>query len=278
MEDHFMKIAALLVGSAVCAVLLGGCASQRPIVSTPPTVTVSSLQSTSFSPTLAKYVAKILIHNNAGEDIEFQRVDYAVDLFDTQLFTDSFNGLKRTRGNDDQTVTFPFQIAMEDIANQGVELLSEQGLRVTFRGEVYTAARYGMDPVAFTATATVPLPKIPELSYVGTEGSPLSDAWRVNFSVTNTNSFPLTLTSVKTFLVLNGKRYSLLHTRGAIDMQPGEAKPVMLQMENSPGKTLSMALNLAQNQVVRFNITGEVTFKSPYGWIFIPVNLEETLR
>jgi hypothetical protein len=273
-----MKIAAFLLCCAGGAALIVGCASQETAVTTPPTVTVSSFVSISFTPTVARYEAKILIHNNAGAGLDFQRVDYAVDLFDTQLFTDSFSGLKRTSGNGDQTVTFPLQIAMADIAKQGIDLLAEESLRVTFRGNVYTAVRYGMDPVPFTATATVPLPKIPELSYVGTEGAPLSDAWRVNFSVMNTNSFPFTLTSVKTFLVLNGKRYSLLHTRGAIDMQPGEAAAVVLQMENSPGKSLSMALNLATNQAMKFNITGEVTFKTPYGWIFIPVNLEDTLR
>jgi hypothetical protein len=268
------KIAAVLI---TCAALLVGCASQGAVVTAPPTVSVSSLESTSFSPTLARYEAKILIHNNAGAEMDFQRVDYAVDLFDNQLFTDSFNGLKRTNANADQTVTFPFQIAMSDIAQQGIDLLSEQSLRVTFRGNVYTAVRYGMDPVPFTATVTVPIPRIPDIGYVGSEGTPLSDEWRLNFGVMNTNSFPLTLTEVKTYLVLNGKKYSLLHTRGAIELKQGEASPVVLRMENSPGKTLSMALNLAANKSVRFNITGQVTFKTPYGWIFIPLDLEETL-
>ena len=273
-----MRKTAFLSICAACAVLLVGCASQGPIVSTPPTVTVSSFQSTSFSPTLAKFVAKILIHNNAEEEIEFRRADYAVDLFDTELFTDSFSGMKRTRGNGDQTVTFPFQIAMEDIASQGIDLLSEQSLRVTFRGNVHTAARYGMDPVPFTAMVTVPIPRMPEVTYVGTEGEALSDAWRLNFTVRNPNSFPFTLTSVKTFLILNGKRYSLLHTHGATEVGPAETVPVALQMETSPGKALSMALNLATNRNLRFNITGMVTCTTPYGLILIPLNLDEALE
>ena len=129
-----------------------------------------------------------------------------------------------THGNGDQTLTYSFQIAMKDIANQGIDLLSEQSLRVTLRGEVYTAARYGMDPQPFTATSTVPMPRMPEVSYVGAEGDPLSDAWRITFNVTNTNSFPFTLTSVKTFLDLNGKKYSMLHTHGAIELKPGGAR------------------------------------------------------
>lgn len=268
------KNIAVVAICAACAAFIAGCASQGPIVSTPPTVTVSSLESTSFSPTLAKYEAKILIHNNAAEDIEFRRVSYAVDLFDTQLFTDSFSGLRRTRGNGDQTLTYSFQIAMEDISNQGIDLLAEESLRVTLRGEVYTASRYGMDPVPFMATVTVPIPRMPEVAYVGSEGEPLSDSWRLNFTVRNPNSFPFTLTTVKTFLVLNGKRYSLLHTHGATELKPGETAPVVLRMETSPGKALSMALNLATNRDLRFNITGLVTFKTPYGWIYIPMDLQ----
>jgi hypothetical protein len=272
------KHAAVFVLSAAGAALLAGCASQAPIVTTPPTVSVSSFESVSFSPTLAKYEAKVLIHNNAGADLDFRGVDYVVDLLDTQLFTDSFSGLKRMRGNGDQTVTYSFQIAMDDIAKQGIDLLSEQSLRVTLRGEVFTAARYGMGPQPFTATVTVLIPRMPEITYVGAEGDPLSDSWRVTFNVANTNNFPFTLTSVKTFLELNGKKYSMLHTRGAVELKPGDTAPVVLQMENSPGKTLSMALNLASNRTLRFNLTGTITCKTPYGWIFIPLNLEEGLN
>jgi LEA14-like dessication related protein len=269
---------AFAIGAA-CALFIAGCASQPkgPMVSTPPTVSVSSFQSTSFSPTLVKYEAKVLIHNNAEVDLEFQRVNYAVDLFDTELFTDSFRDVRKMRANGDQTVTFPFQIAVKDISDQGIDVLSEQSIRVTFRGEVLTAARYGMDPVPFIATVTVPLPAVPDVTYLGSEGDPLSEAWRLHFSVTNKNSFPVTLTSVQTFVVLNDKKYSLVHSRGPTDLQPGVVTPVDLQMENSPGKALSMALNLAVNRDIRFNITGQITCKTQYGWIYIPLDLEEAL-
>ncbi len=274
-----MRYAPLFAIGAAGALLLASCASQPqgPMVSTPPTVSVSSFKSVSFDPKLVKYEANVLIHNNAGVELEFQRTDWAVDLFDAELFTDSFRGPKRMRANADQTVPFGFQIATSDIANQGIDLLAEASLRVTFRGEVRTAARYGLDPVPFTATVTVPLPRIPDVAYLGSEGDPLSDTWRLHFNVTNNNSFPITLSSVKTFVVLNSKRYSLVHTKGETVLQPGVASPVDLQMETTPGKALSMALNLATNRNLRFNITGQVTCNTQYGWIFIPLDLEEAL-
>ena len=58
----------------------------------------------------------------------------------------------------------------------------------------------------------------------------------------------------------------------------GETAPVSLRMETSPGKALSMALNLAVHRDFRFNVTGSVTCRTPYGWILIPLNLEEALE
>jgi len=273
-----MRSAAVLCAAAACALLVGACASEPagPMVDVQPTVTVSSFQSTSFSPTLVKYEAKVLIHNNAPTDLELRGVDYAVDLFDTQLFTDS-TAVRKMHANGDQTVTFPFQVAVKDIANQGIDVLSGQGIRVTFRGGLYSARRYGLDPVPFTATVTVPLPRVPEVAYLGSEGDPLTDAWRLHFNVTNTNAFPVTLSSVKTFLFLNGKKYSMVHTHGQTDLPPGAVTPVDLQMETSPGKVLGMALNLAANRSVHWNLTGQVTCSTQYGWIYIPLDLEEAL-
>jgi hypothetical protein len=273
------KLGSFLVIAASCALLLAACASQPapgPMVSVPPAVSVSSFQSVSFSPTLVKYEAKVLVHNNADVDLEMGSIDYAVDLFDTELFADSERAGK-TRANGDQVASFPFQVAVKDIRAQGIDVLAEQGLRVTFHGVVRTAARYGMDPVPFTATSVVPLPRIPDVSYTGSDGDPLTDSWRLHFTVTNGNPFPVTLSSVKTYIVLNGKKYALVHTRGQTDLPPGVATTVDLRMENSPGKTLSMALNLATNRSPRFNITGQVTCSTPYGWVFIPLDLEEGL-
>ena len=48
-------------------------------------------------------------------------------------------------------------------------------------------------------------------------------------------------------------------------------------METSPGKTLSMALNVITSRGVRFNLTGQVTCTTDYGSIFIPLSLDEAL-
>ena len=239
---------------------------------------MSELKSLSFTPALMKFEAKILIVNTVSADLDFQKVDYAVDLYDTELFANSFSGLNRVDPEGNETVTFPLQIAMSDLAAQAPDLLAEGSLRVRFRGQVFTAARFGMVPVPFERTLTSPIPRLPELAYAGSQGEPFSDSFRLVLEVTNTNPFPFTVTAVKTFLEINGKRYSLLHTVESVEVKPGETAPVVLRMENSPGKTLSMILNLAQNHRPEFNITGTVTFNTPYGWIFIPVTLREALQ
>ena len=52
-------------------------------------------------------------------------------------------------GGGRQTVTFPFQIAVADIAAQAVDLLAEGSMRVSFRGHVYPASSSGFAPIPF---------------------------------------------------------------------------------------------------------------------------------
>ncbi|MGO9409208.1 MAG: LEA type 2 family protein [Spirochaetia bacterium] len=270
-----MKRFALLAGLAAA---LMGCASQRPMVTVQPTVSVSNFESLSFSPQRIEFDATVLIQNNAPVDLDVQKVDWAADMYDQQLFTDSLTGFNQTNAHGSRTISLPFHIAMKDVMAQAPDLLAEGRLKVTIRGQVFTAARYGLEPVPFTQTLEIPIIKLPDVAYVGSDGEPFSNAFRLNFKLTNTNDFPITLLSVRTFLAINEKRYSLLHTQGSVDIPPGQTLPVALQMENSPGKTLSMALNLAQHPNPSFSVNGTATFKTPYGFIYIPLSLEEILQ
>ena len=156
-----MKRLGFFVFSASLAGLLVSCASQEPMVSTPPAVTVSDFKSVSFTPQRIEFDARVLIQDTAPVPLELAKVDWAVDMFDQELFNDSFSGLKRTDGNGTQTVSLPFHIVMKDVTAQAPDLLAEGKLRVTFRGQVYSAARYGLSPVPFTQSIEIPIPKLP---------------------------------------------------------------------------------------------------------------------
>ena len=260
---------------AAAALLLAGCASQGPAVMEPPEVRVSWFNSTVIRPERVEFQAKILIENRGTAPLDFQRVDYAVDLLGTELFTDSFDQLKRTAGRKQQTVTFPFQIVMKDILDQSVGILAEGGVRVTFRGTLYPAAATGFSPAPFQETILIPLPKIPQVSFAGAEGVPFSELFRVRLRVNNTNSFPLTVGSIDSYLQINQQRYTLLHTEQAVELPAGGSGTVTLQMEQTPGKTLSMALSTLQSPNPKFSVGGTIQCRSPYGWIIIPVLLED---
>jgi len=269
------KILHACAAVAAMALLLAGCASQEPLVMGPPVVRVSWFNSTVIRPELVKFEAQIVIENRMSAPLDFQRVDYAVDLQYTELFTDSFAELKRTAGRKRQTVTFPFQIVMKDILDQSVGILAEGGMRVTFRGTVYPAASSGFDPLPFEETILIPLPRIPEVSFAGADGVPFSDMFRVRLRVRNTNNFTLTVNSIDSYLQINQQRYSLLHTEQSVELPPDGSGTVILQMEQTPGKTLSMALSTLQSKNPKFSVGGTIECRSPYGWIIIPVLIED---
>jgi hypothetical protein len=264
---------------AVLLAVLMGCASQGPVVPKPPTVRVGRLESLSFTPDLIKFEAQVLILNNMPVAMDFQRTDYAVDLFDTELFADSFSGMKRTSGNGTQTVTFPFQIAMDDVVKQAPQLASEGKLKVTFRGEVFSGGSFGFDPIPFAKTIEIEVPQPPMIAFVGTQGAPLSQAFRILFTVTNPNDFPFTVDRVETSLTINDRRFPLLHSLRAAEIPAGGTGTVVLQMETPPEKTLRMALTLGQSGgPPTMLVTGGIRCGTPYGWVLIPVNVPVPVR
>jgi hypothetical protein len=273
-----MRTTTMLRTAAGIGLVLGilGCASRAPDVEAPPTAYVEQLASTVMTPEVVKFEAKVLIQNRMRASMDFERVDYAVDLYDTELFASSFADMKRTRGGGRQWVTFPFQIAVADIMAQAVDTLAEGSIRVTFRGRVYPAPSTGFGPLPFAETVVVPIPKIPEVSFEGTEGVPLSEMFRVMLRVRNRNDFDLSVQSVDSYLEINGHRYPLLHTVQATHIGEGENGIVTLQMEQTPGKSLSMILSTLESQHPTFSVGGTIAARTQYGWIYIPVRVDSS--
>jgi LEA14-like dessication related protein len=195
-------------------------------------------------------------------------------LFETQLFSDTFDGLKRAKANGTQTVTFPFQVAMEDIFHLAAELLAEGSLKVTFRGEVYPAGDFGFAAIPFRKTIELPIPKIPEVAFQRVESLPMGKQVKVSLLVRNANSFPISIETVDSYLEINNDKYRLLHTEQSTEIPSGSAGTVVLEMENTPGKTLGMVFSLLQSSTLRFTVSGSVECGSPYGRIYIPLKLE----
>lgn len=252
------------------AFILFGCAAPGPVIPIPPAVRVTQLDSTLITPEAVKFQAKVLITNRMDAGLHIEKVVYGADVHDQPVFTESFSQLHPMRGGGQQTVTFPFQIAMKDILDQAVDVLAEEALRVSFRGEVFPA---GFDPVPFQATRTIPLPRIPAVSFEGTEGSPLEKVFTVYLKIGNTNGFPICLKSIDSYLEINGKRYGLLRSCGIIEVRPGAAERIALTMEQSAGKTLSMVLNVARSRSLRLGIGGSMSCQTPYGLIYLPLQL-----
>jgi hypothetical protein len=259
--------------TVVLAILFLGCASSPDVVEQP-TVQVSQFNSTLITPQVVKFQTKVLIRNVGRAALDFDRVDYAVDLFDKELFASSFGDMLRTKGKGSQTVTFPWQISMEDILDESILLLAESGLRVRFRGVVYPDPGHGLSPMSFEDTFILPLPKIPEVVFSGADGVPMTDGFTVRLRVHNNNSFQISVNRIDSYLEINDVRYQLLHTNEATDLPPDQSGTVSLQMENTTSKSLSMVLNTLTSQNPEFQVGGTIECNSPYGWIVIPFTTE----
>lgn len=266
------RIRFLFFGLVVTAVL-AGCAS-GPVVPTPPTVRVTEFRSTLFTPDQVRFHARIVITNQMRASLDFAKVDYGLNLFDKTLLTQSFTGMKKVRSNGTETVTIPMRIPMKEILAQHIAVLAEGKMQFTFRGSVYPSTSSGFGPVPFSRTIEIPLPSIPQVTFAGTSGVPLTQSFRVEIGIRNTNNFPLSVNDISTALDLNGQRYRLLGTQQSTDIPAGGTGTVVLTTETSKTAALSMALNVLENNAVNLKIVGSVTAGTPYGYVFIPVEVE----
>lgn len=270
-----MKNVRLVAVCGAVAAVLVACA-HGPVVPTPPSVSVRFFNSTLITPQVMKLEAKIVIHNNMNGSLDFEKADYGLSLFDKSLVNKSFTGMETIRANGDETVTFPFTVSMDEILAQKVAILAEGGMPFTFHSVVYPALTSTLGPVEVQRTIKIPLPSIPLVSFQGTQGAPLSREFRIFLAVMNTNSFPIEINSVSSYLVINDQRYSLLHSNGNEGgaIAPGAVGQLTLSMENSATKLLSMALSVLQNQKPQIKVQGQVTFGTRYGWVVIPIEVE----
>lgn len=262
----------LLIIMTLMVSFLAGCATRGPVVPIAPSARVMQFDSLLFTPDFIKFQAVLLINNQMDEKLNIQKIDWGADVNDKPVFTESFTQLKTMSRNGQETVTFPFQIAVKEIKSQGVDILADETIKVSFRGLVYPAGDFGFGPIPFTMTKSIPLPKAPAISVEGTEGSPLK-VFTVLLKVKNTNPFPMTITSMKSYLELNGTKYDLLKTEGSTEIKPGASETIALKMEQTTGKKLSLALNIATSSSLDFNVGGEINCQTPYGLFSIPLKL-----
>jgi len=235
-----------------------------------PAVKVTRLESCLITPDVIKFQARVEINNRMRAKIQIREVDYGADLHDNPLFTENFAELDPIRSRGTQWVNLPFQIAMSDIKNQVEDVLAEESLRVRFRGTVYPE---GFAPIPFEATRVIPIPKLPEIQLDGVAGSPLHGEFTVYLRVRNRNDFPITFTTVDTFLNVNDKRYDLLHTDTRSPVEPGGTGRIALTMHQTHGKGLSVLINVAKNQSADFTVGGSIACQTPYGVFLLPVSL-----
>lgn len=265
------------VGIAALVVCLpwSSCASEPegPVVPMPPTVEVVHLNSTRITPDVIEFVGKVAIHNQMRGGLEIQQVDWGADLHDRGLFDDTFAGVRPMRARSTTTVTLPFQVATKDVADQLVDVLAEESVRVTLRGTVMPV---GFDPMPFQATKVIPIPRVPTVALDGTCGNPLDGEFTVFLRVANPNDFALAFGSVDSWLDLNGKQYDLLRTESFANLPAGGQGRVALTMRQTRGKGLSMLVNVLENQATDFTVGGRLACSTPHGVFELPLQLSST--
>lgn len=254
--------------------LLAACSTpDGPLVWTAPDVELAQFESTLITPEVIRFETMVRITNRMRGPLEIASVEYGADLHDRPLFSETFTELLPMDEFGTQRVRMPFQVSMQDIANQVEDVLAEEGIRVTFHGTVYPV---GFDPIPFESTVVIPPTAPPLVAICGVRGTPLAGDFIVYLELKNVNSFPMTVSDVDTYLDLNGKKYDLLRTESQSSMGPGQSGRIALTLRNSTAKGLSMLINVAKNGTAHFTLGGSIACQTPHGVLLLPVALSSS--
>jgi len=252
---------------------LAACAASGPVVPAPPSVEVGDYGSQVITPDVIRFGAEVLIRNRMRGPLEIERVDYCVDLQGAPLFEDSFAELHPMGSLVTQTVSLPFQVAMDDVLARIDGVLVEEAVRVTFRGSVHPV---GFAPIPFEAEQEIPIPRLPEVELDGIHGSPFDGEVTVVVRVRNRNDFPMTIAEVDTYLDLNGQRYGLLRNDSCSELAPSGTGRLVLTMTHTRGKGLGAIISVAKNGTADFAVGGSLACRTPYGLLYLPLQLRSS--
>ena len=92
----------------------------------------------------------------------------------------------------------------------------------------------------------------------------------------NPNLFPISVQQIDSFLEINGDSFRLLHSEGSTEIPSGSARSVVLEIHNTPGKTLGIVFSMLQSPTRQYAGSGSIEFGSPYGRIYFPLRVEHS--
>ena len=164
----------------VVALVVSSCSTPGPVVRVPPTVSVAKFNSVLFTPEAISFEANVVINNELRAELTVDKVDWVPDLHDNPVAEEAFTQVSPTRAKRLHTLTVPFKISMKQLADQAVDVLAEESIRVGFNGTVHPS---GFESVPFSASKTIPMPTIPVVTIARTGGNPLDGASKVLLEV-----------------------------------------------------------------------------------------------
>ena len=254
----------------LAGLVFAGCAHRGPVVPVAPALRFVEFNSVALRPEGIEFRVRLDLKNRMPVPLPLDRLDYRLDLNGRRFLTGSFRDFKAFGGRSRQTVTLPFRLAYEDLVAHAIAGEHGPGYRVAFEGDLRILGDYPFAVIPIRMEKTLPVPRMPEITLAGTEGSPVGERFEVLFRVKNTNTFPVWVKAVDASLDLNDQSYDLLHAGAKQRFEPGQEGTLVLEMRNTLGKAVGMFANVLLSGKSEFKAAGRLRFGTPFGDLFLP--------
>lgn len=257
------------LGAVLCALFVLGCT--HPRAQPPPraaTVVVAELRPSLTTPEGMEFRPVLVVQNPLDVPLGFERVDYVVDLFDQTVIRSSSADLPDAAANGQVRVPLAWSLGVDDLAKA-----KDGRLAVDLRGTLYPDRNRGLAPVNFDRRVELPLPRLPQVTSLGSEGAPSDAGFRVRLELQNPNSFAISVVKVDAFLRLEGARAPLVLTEAVAPLPPGQRQILTLRLRVAPRQLPPPGEGGATPQAPRDSVGGSLSCASPVGRLYVPLAL-----
>jgi len=197
-KKNMKAIAKNILKAAALVVIIGAFGTCDSLVEEP-TVSFDNISLTGLNFTSAEMMTRINIQNNNDISIPFPEINWSLFIADELLTSGIVPKGTEIAANDSTTTDLPFSVPYEGLYNTIKTLLSDDD-ETPYRIDLsvsFSLPVLGKKTFEKSFDGIIPLPKLPELTFVGITFNTISLLEGVNFDLTwlvgNRNSFGLNL-------------------------------------------------------------------------------------
>ena len=259
--------------SLLCAAALCGCALLRGVADfREPSLSIKDASLADVSLAGATLNLTLTVHNPNAQGISLAQTDYKLFVAGKQLVAGNPIGGVQIAGGSSSDVVLPAQIRFADLGDSIAAVLRQERFPYRAEGHIGVSTPLGIVPLGFSKEGTLPVPRLPTVTFQSPRISALSltqAVLDVPLTFSNPNPFPLPLGSLTGEFRIEGADVGRIASPELGSVNAREARTVAVPVTVRFAEALAAARALREGHA-RLALDGSLSS----GGASVPVHVE----